>query len=227
MVSKSSLVAVCQLSGTKVGAKVQRNYSSVKKNAYFCRQRSGIFIICRQYNTPFMKKILLAFCAMLAACSLSMTCAAQARYGYLHYDALLQQMPETPRVMAQLDTLRAKYQAETDYNETSFNRQFAEFLQGQKDFPQNILLKRQRDLQDAMERGIAFRKEAEKLLRDAEEEMMAPVRERLDAAIRAVGLERGYEYIINLDQQAFPFLHPNVSEDATPFVVEKTSTVKQ
>ena len=34
-------------------------------------------------------------------------------------------------------------------------------------------------------------------------------------------LERGYEYIFNLDSGTFPFIHPSVAEDATPYVLEK------
>lgn len=143
------------------------------------------------------------------------------KYGYLPYDSLLHAMPAYAEVQSQMADLRKKYEAEAQYNEQSFKRQFAEFLQGQKDFPQNILLKRQRDLQDAIEKSLAFRHEADSLLRRAEADLMRPVRERLDAAIRAVGLERGYECVVNTEERGIPFTHPSLSENAAPFVVEK------
>ena len=104
---------------------------------------------------------------------------------------------------------------------TTKKRQFAEFLQGQKEFPQNILLKRQRDLQAAMERSLAFRHEADSLLSQAAIDLEAPIRQRLNAAIQAVGLERGYAGIVNLDTPSMPFVNPRLTEDATPYVVEK------
>jgi len=143
------------------------------------------------------------------------------KYGYLSMDSLLRAMPEYAAAQTQLDTLRQKYEAEASYNERSFKQQFTDFLQGQKDFPQNILLKRQRDLQESMQRGIAFRHEADSLLRKAEKELLQPAKERLAKAVRAVGLERGYEYILNTDAAAYPFIHPSVAEDAAPFVSEK------
>ncbi|MBR1713187.1 MAG: OmpH family outer membrane protein [Alloprevotella sp.] len=155
---------------------------------------------------------------ILLACATFGTAGAQTKAGYLHYDSLLAAMPEYAQVQDELGKLRQQYEAEAEYNETSFKRQFAEFLQGQKDFPQVILLKRQRDLQNAMERGLAYRAEADSLLRRAEADLYAPLHRKLDAAIRSVGLERGYEYIVNLDAQALPFLHPEVAEDATPYV---------
>lgn len=93
--------------------------------------------------------------------------------------------------------------------------------QGQKDFPQNILLKRQRSLQDAMEKSLKFRHDIDSILVCAETEALAPVRKRLDDAIKAVGLEHGYEYIINTDANAYPFIHHAVAEDATTYVKGK------
>ena len=69
------------------------------------------------------------------------------RFGTLRYDSLLHAMPEYATMQTRLADLRAKYEQEVAYNEESFKRQFAEFLQGQKEFPQNILLKRQREMQ--------------------------------------------------------------------------------
>ena len=160
--------------------------------------------------------LLLALLAPLAAQAQSTV-----RAGSLRYDSLLHALPQYALVERQMADLRAKYESETRYNELSFQRQFSEFLQGQKNFPENILLKRQRDLQEQMERSIAFRHQADSLLRCAEDELLKPLRQQLAAALRAVGLERGYEYIFDLDAGVFPFVHPSVAEDATPYVTEK------
>lgn len=173
-----------------------------------------------------MKKILTAM-LWLFTCSTAIVCAqSQMRYGYVSYNGLLRSMPEYEEAQAQLAELRARYEAEARYNETAFKRMFAEFLQGQKDFPQTILLKRQRDLQEAMEKGLAFRHSADSLLRRAETELYAPLHAAIDSAVKAVGLERGYGYVVNTDERAYVFLHPQVAEDATPFVLEKLQAVK-
>lgn len=168
-----------------------------------------------------MKKTLLT--ALFLGCFLPLvpTAGAQARYGYLHYDSLLVSMPEYTQAVDGLLGLKVQYEAEAEYNEMTFKRLFAEFLQGQKDFPQNIMLKRQRDLQDAMERGIAYRHEADSILREAEREVLRPVREKLSEAILQVGRERGYDFIVDLDSTAFPFLNDDRAEDAAPYVREK------
>lgn len=174
-----------------------------------------------------MMKRLFTLCLMLAACGASFAqTQGHVRFGYASYRELLQLMPEYSEVQVQMNELKTKYEAEARYNETAFKRMFAEFLQGQKDFPQNILLKRQRDLQDAMEKGLAFRQAADSLLRAAEHDLMAPLRARLDSAVSAVGLERGYGYVVNTDDRTYLFLHPQVAEDATSFILEKLTATK-
>ncbi|MDD5781002.1 MAG: OmpH family outer membrane protein [Bacteroidales bacterium] len=172
-----------------------------------------------------MKKSLLLLLIAVLLTPLGARAQSAMKYGKVNYDSLLTTMPEYIEAQAQLASLRQQYEQEAAYNDATFKRMFADFLQGQKDFPENILLKRQRDLQDAMEKSIAFRTSCDSLLRQAEADFRAPIAQKLDAAIYAVGMERGYECIVNTSAGSHPFLHPLLTEDATPFVLEKLRAV--
>lgn len=163
----------------------------------------------------------LLFLLLLLAPVLPAAAQNAARYGCLSRQALLRQMPETHRAQQELDSLRAQFDRETQYNEAGFQRQFSEFLQVQKSLSEPLLRKRQADLQVAMERALAFRREGQALLDDARKRLFRPIEERLDAAIRVVGTERGYDLVIDTDSNAAPYVSPTLSEDATPFVREK------
>ena len=163
----------------------------------------------------------LLFLLLLLAPVLPAAAQNAARYGCLSRQALLRQMPETHRAQQELDSLRAQFDRETQYNEAGFQRQFSEFLQVQKSLSEPLLRKRQADLQVAMERALAFRREGQALLDDARKRLFRPIEERLDAAIRVVGAERGYDLVIDTDSSAAPYVSPSLSEDATPFVREK------
>lgn len=147
--------------------------------------------------------------------------AAAPRYGYCSLNALVQSRPEYVKAQAELKKLREKYEQEALYNETEFRRQYSEYLNGQKDFPQTILLKRQRDLQDLMEKGITFRLEADSLLKQAEVDLLQPIRTRVEGVIRTVALERGYEYVVNTDLGAYLYLDATLSEDMTLYVEQR------
>ena len=88
--------------------------------------------------------------------------AQQYQFGYLSYRQALQAMPEYTAAQQSLSALKTKYDDEAKYNEEKFRKMFADFLEGQKGFPQEIMLKRQKELQVAMEQGISFRKDAER-----------------------------------------------------------------
>ena len=171
-----------------------------------------------------MKRNLILLLLSLAA--FTMSAQSTIKYGRLDYDSLLTSMPEYTQVQEQLASLRQQYDKEAAYNEANFKRLFADFLQGQKDFPQNIMLKRQRELQDAMEKSLAFRRSCDSLLVRAEADLLAPLYVKLNAAIQAVGMERGYECIVNTAAGTHPFLHPSLTEDAAPFVIQKLNGIK-
>lgn len=139
-------------------------------------------------------------------------------YGYISYNAMLTEMIEYKDAMLKLKDLRKKYEDEAAYNETAFKRQFAEYLQGQKDFPQSIMLKRQRDLQSEMEKCLAFRQDAEDQLKSAEAELLAPVKKRLNDVIILVGGKLNLDYIFNIDNNSMPYVNPQKIVDVTPFV---------
>lgn len=143
------------------------------------------------------------------------------KYGYCSFSQILETHPSYLLAQEQLKKLREQYEREAEYNEMDFRRQFSEYLNGQKDFPQAILLKRQRDLQESMEKGLAFRTAADSLLQQAEHDLLHPIRDKVNAAINAVALERNYEYIIDTDKGVFLYLAPSLSEDITVFVEEK------
>ena len=79
---------------------------------------------------------------------------AQTQFGYVSYDQILKEMPEYAKATQDLATLKAKYEAEAQKGEEEFQRKFVDFLQGQKDFPQAIMQKRQAELQSLMDNGV-------------------------------------------------------------------------
>lgn len=143
-------------------------------------------------------------------------------FGYLSYNEVLKAMPEYAEAMSGIDQLKVSYDEELNRAEKEFSKKFAEYIEGQKSFPENIMLKRQKELQLLMDQSIQFKAEAKELLIKAEADLMAPLYERLDAAIKAVGSENNYAYILNTDANAYPYISEDGdAEDCTDKVLEK------
>lgn len=163
-----------------------------------------------------MRRIL-SFVAFL----LPLTMMAQIQFGYLSYDAILHEMPEYAQAMEDLKALKGKYQAEAERGEEEFQKKFVDFLNGQKDFPLTIMQKRQAELQSLMDNGVAFRLQAQELLAQAEKELVENVRKTLNRAILEVGVECGYGYILNTDDNSCPYINPVIGVDVSVLVRQK------
>lgn len=143
------------------------------------------------------------------------------RFGYLSYSEALKMLQEYATAQKSIVELKNTYDNEMNRSEAEFTRKFNEFLDGQKNFPENILLKRQKELQLLMEQSISFKDEAKKLLQKSENELMAPIHQRLKDILSKIGQERGFEYILNTDNNSYPFINTNNGEDITELVRQK------
>lgn len=151
---------------------------------------------------------------------LSLTAGAQTRFGYFSFDNVLKSMPDYVMAQRSIDDLRQKYDAEMKRAEDEFNSKYEEFLDVQKDLVPAILRKRQAELQEMMQKNINFKNESQRLLKQAEADAFAPVKNKLYNALTKVGQAQGYAFILNTDGDACPYVNPEMGEDATELIKE-------
>ena len=94
---------------------------------------------------------------------------------------------------------------------------YQDVLQSAPDYAgiQRIRMKRQAELQELMEKNMAFKQEAARLLQKAEAEALAPLKARLNQAIAKVGEQRGLAFILNTDNNNAPYLNPALGENVS------------
>ncbi len=151
--------------------------------------------------------ILLAF--------ISMTAMAQSRFGYVSYREIVRMLPEYSIVEAHIDELQAKYEAEIERSDREFNQKYTDFIEEQSQFPDNIRMKRHKELQELMEKSIAFKKEVNHAMREARAEMMKPLYEKIDEAVMVLCVDGDYDYILNTDERVYIAINPQKGEDIT------------
>lgn len=168
-----------------------------------------------------MKKFLLVIFACIAMAAQAQDNAPALKFGYLSYDLALKSMKEYATVQMRMDSLRSAFNAEMQRVEDEFNRKYEDFLDGQKDFPRTILLKRQTELQEMMQKNIDFKQQLQRELTDTEAQLMAPLRIHLNEAIATIAREQGLVLVINTDANACPFIEPAMGVDVNELVVKK------
>jgi outer membrane protein len=168
-----------------------------------------------------MKRFLLVIFACIAMAAQAQDNAPALKFGYLSYDLAMKSMTEYATVQMRMDSLRSAFNAEMQRVEDEFNRKYEDFLDGQKDFPRTILLKRQTELQEMLQKNLAFKQQLQQELKDTEAQLMAPLRIHLNEAIATIAHEQGLALVINTDANACPFIDPAMGVDVHELVVSK------
>lgn len=166
-----------------------------------------------------MRKFILS----ILFCALPLLASAQVKFGYLSYSQALQSMPDYALAKENLAKLEEQFETEMKRAEEEFNKKYEEFLEGQQEFAVSIRNKRQSELQELMQKNMAFKQEARRLLKNAEADAMKPLHEKLKAVLAKVGQQRGLAFILNTDGDALPYVDPAQGEDVTEVINSELS----
>ena len=150
-----------------------------------------------------------------------MTAVAQSKFGYVSYMEIVKALPEYNLVEAHLDELQAKYEAEIERSDREFNQKYTDFIEEQSQFPDNIRIKRHKELQELMEISMEFKAEVNRTMREARKEMMKPLYEKVDEAAMKVCVDGGYDYILNTDNRMYIAINPHNGKDITALLKQE------
>ncbi len=167
----------------------------------------------------FAKTILCLGVLLVLQCSvLCQSASAQVKIGYFSYNEVFMSMPEYITAQEELSKLRVQYDGETQRAEEEFNAKYEDFLDNLSTLAASIRRKRQTELQQLMESNIRFRDEARRLMAQAEEDVLAPVKKLLSEKIAKAAKENGYIVVLNIDNDACPYIDPAWGDDITSLI---------
>ncbi len=151
--------------------------------------------------------------------------AATLTFAYLSYDSVLYAMPAYAEMKVQMAEMSKEYEAEMKRVEDDFNKKYEQFLDVMKSSPETILQKRQSELQEILNKNIEFKKASQKLLKDTEAKMLGSLKANIQEVVNSIALERGYAFVLNMDETAVTFINPGNGVDITADV--KAAMVKE
>ena len=124
-------------------------------------------------------------------------------------------MPEYAKAQTDIQTMSKQYEDEIKRASDEFNKKYAEYQQEQKNLPQNIQERRQKELQELSEKGMQFQQDAQQQLDKAYRDMMEPIYKKLQDAVQAVGKAGAYTYVFDLNRTDIPYIDEAQSKDIT------------
>ncbi len=136
-----------------------------------------------------IKKLLLAI--MIA---LPMSVFAQ-KFAVINTQQLMESMPEIKTVNEQIEAANKKYQDEFSKLQEEFQKKFEEFQGLDANTPQTIKDRRMQEMQELENKIQQFRETAVQDLQRQQQQLMAPIQEKVVKAIQAVGAEGNYTFV--------------------------------
>ena len=161
---------------------------------------------------------------MLLAVTATMMCfAAQAqKFGYVNTSEIFNVMPEKATAENTLKQVSDKYETEYKNLQDAFQKKMADYEAADKDAstPQAIKDRHNQELQDDYVKIQNFQQTASQDLQRQQETLLAPITQKLQNAIQAVGAEGGFTFIYDLSVPAIVYTGTG-AEDITAKVKAK------
>ena len=139
-----------------------------------------------------LKKLLLAAFVVAPMCLM-----AQVKLGYVNPMEIFNVMPEKATAESTLKTASEKYETEFKNLHTSFYKKASDYEAADKDAttPQAIKDRHMQELQEEYQKIQNFQQTAAQDIQRQQDQLLAPIQQKLQDAIKAVGAEGGYTFI--------------------------------
>ena len=164
-----------------------------------------------------MKKLII--CAICAFCGIT-TANAQAKFGHVNTQEIIQAMPEYNTAKTEIDKLQAQYEADIKSMQDELQKKADAFDKEQATLPDNIKQRRQTELQEMYQKIQQSYQDNQQALQKASSEKMQAITAKVLEAIKAVG-QAGDFVIINEINAGIPYISTTLSTDVTAQVKAK------
>jgi outer membrane protein len=101
-----------------------------------------------------------------------------------------------------------------------YQKKYTDYIAQQDSLTENIKLRRQQEIQDIQERMGSLYELAQKDVPEKQQKMIQPIQDKVLKAIKEIGDEKGYTYILSMEPALFLYTG-TTAVDATPLVKAK------
>lgn len=149
---------------------------------------------------------------------------ASQKIGYTNVDYLLSQMPELKTIEAEIKTKETQYQNLLQARQKELQDKFAVYQKNAATMTEVIRQDTEKQLQNLQASMQELQQNASTELQQKQQQLLAPVLDKIDKAIKEVAKENGYTFVISSDisNQLSPVLLYSTDEfDITNLVFKK------
>ena len=161
-----------------------------------------------------MKKVVF----MLLMCA-PLTVLAQ-KFGHVNAQEIIQVMPEYTKAKTEIDALQQQYEADLKSMQEEFTKKVKDYEANAQTLPENIKQRREQELTEMQQKIQQSFQDNQQALSKASQENMQAITMKVVDAIKAVGQEGGYVYVMDTNS-GVPYISTTLSTDVTAQVKAK------
>lgn len=140
------------------------------------------------------------------------------KFGHVDSQELLKSMPERAAAEATLQQEAKKLQDMLEESRVEYNKKLEKYVQSKDSLPALVLQTKEAELQELQQRIQTFQGNAQKSLQEKESQLLQPIVEKAQKAIKEVGKENGLVYVFDVNSLLYV---SEQSVDVTPLVKTK------
>ena len=160
-----------------------------------------------------MKKIIIALLLALPFTAM----AQDLKIGVFNAQEVITLMPDYNAAMTELENMNLKYQTEAKKLQEELEKKYQEYTATAETLDAAIRQYKETELARLQQSIQEFATNAENTLKKKNQELMAPIATKIQHAIKKVGDENGFTYIIDNSANIVPYVSPK-AENVLPLI---------
>jgi outer membrane protein len=157
-----------------------------------------------------MKKILLAF-LMIAPLSIM----AQVKFAHFNSADIIPNMKEYTAAQTEIQNMQKQYADDLKLMQDELQKKYEDYQKEASNLLEGVRLRREQELNELGQRYQQSLQDSETALQKATQEKMGAIGELVMAAVKKIGENNNYIYIIDLSTGSVSFVNPALSTDIT------------
>jgi outer membrane protein len=121
------------------------------------------------------------------------------KIGYTNIDYIVANHPKSKQIETQLGTTRTQYQNALQEKYKTYQDKVTAYQKGASQMSEVIRTDREKELQTMQTSIQEFQQNADAELQKKQQELLDPVLQEIDKAVKDVAKENGYTYVVNTD----------------------------
>lgn len=163
-----------------------------------------------------MKKIILVLVCGLLAGNIAL---AQTKFGHINSAELLQKMPEFAKAEQTIQTYAKTFQDQLQEMGKEYENKIKDFQANEKTMTDAMKEVKYKEIKDLEARIESTNQSAQEKVENKRKELLQPIIDKADKAIKDVVAEKGYDYVF--DTSTGSLLHAKPADDLMPLVKAK------